>query len=848
MNKKTVINVLSATVIAASALTAAAPAQGASNLDALVQKAVNAGTVLKWAISLEGSADGTTRPYPEYNAAKKARDAAVVAVSKSPAAQKKVYMDKIGKDVNIHITRTMQYIDAITAGEKMQDKQTVLEAQIEKGLIVDETEKAYHELSNEIRKQAILLDRVYGKSTRDAIRDQYKEAAQDVRDSVMHAVTVKMKLDLADAALEANNMDEVEKYLAQANENIGQVQNAKMKATLIASIEAVEARLTPVVKSVRGANAKELVVVFNKAVNKTEAEKTANYSLEGEKFTKAVLSEDENTVTLTTEDELNVNNAKLSIAAIPTKADDKVKTEAHNTLFTFADKTAPVVASVEAKGTTAKITFAEPVQSEGTVSLNGAVTSNYTVSEDNKTVTITGLEAEKSYKVAIVGAKDYANNVANPISLDFTVEKPVVDEVKPSATVSVLNNEIIIDFTEEVTVGTVKINGTDYANKLVQDADDKTKYVLDAQTAGALTGVNFLNNAQIIVEGFKDKANNVGEKVSVTGTLKADKNAPSFVSANVNGNSNKILLTFDDAVSKGNLEAANELVLKVKDGVHQTNSVVDLTTTGTANIAYGYDLDGKDGVKGNEKNIVAIDYTLVKDSTYSFELAGKVVEDRYENQVADTLTFAVTGIEHVQAPAQPEATVVLSDVNVSGKVLTVKYNEDMSDSALVASNYKLGGKALTGDAQLKFVNDRKTVEITLPEGSITANGTYVFEVTSVTAKNGNTLLNNKATSTETLTENIAPVASNITVLNSKTFTVSFSETINDAAANTVTGVNVEIDGKKVTPASVSAVNGQLTVTTTADFALNAAISVEFNSTTNLVDANGNAVKQGIVSK
>ena len=78
----------------------------------------------------------------------------------------------------------MHYIDAITAGEKMEAKQAVVEAQIEKGLIDDATETAYHELSNEIRKQAVLLDRVYGKSTRDAIRDQYKEAAQDVRDSV----------------------------------------------------------------------------------------------------------------------------------------------------------------------------------------------------------------------------------------------------------------------------------------------------------------------------------------------------------------------------------------------------------------------------------------------------------------------------------------------------------------------------------------------------------------------------------------------------------------------------------------------------------------------------------------
>ena len=63
MSKKKAIKVLGAAAIAASAFAVTAPTQAASNVDALVKKAVDAGTVLKWAISVEGSADGTTRPY-----------------------------------------------------------------------------------------------------------------------------------------------------------------------------------------------------------------------------------------------------------------------------------------------------------------------------------------------------------------------------------------------------------------------------------------------------------------------------------------------------------------------------------------------------------------------------------------------------------------------------------------------------------------------------------------------------------------------------------------------------------------------------------------------------------------
>ena len=204
MSKKKAIKVLGASVIAASAFVSTSPALAASTtqVDTLVKSAVDAATVLKWAISTEGSADGKTRPYAQFNAAKAARDKAVAAINKLPAAQKATYLAKIDKEVNIHISRTTAYIDAITAGEKIAVKQAALEAKIAAGLIDAETEAAYHALSAELRKQTALLDRVYGQSTRDAIRTQYKEAAQDVRDSVQNEVTAKIKLDQAQAALE----------------------------------------------------------------------------------------------------------------------------------------------------------------------------------------------------------------------------------------------------------------------------------------------------------------------------------------------------------------------------------------------------------------------------------------------------------------------------------------------------------------------------------------------------------------------------------------------------------------------------------------------------------------------
>lgn len=846
MNKKRAIKVLSATAVAASAFVATAPAQAAStNSDAasLVKKAKEAGTALKWAISTEGSADGTTRPWKEYNAAKDARDKAVAAVNKLPASQKAVYLADIEQNVTLHITRAMHYIDAITAGEKIKAKQEVLDAQIAKNLIDDKTEAAYHELSTEIRKQAVLLDRVYGKSTRDAIRAQYKQAAEKVRDSVKYEVTVKIELDLAKKALAANNSADAEKHIAEATKYMKEVKNEAMKATLVKTLDELEAQMTPKVNSVSAVNATQLVVVFNKEINVSDV--TADkFKLEGQGAPTVKVADDNKTVTLTYNN-VQGNNLVFTVEPVKTKADEKVTTERYVQKLTYADTVAPSVSNVTYEYTadgkaTAVITFSEPLTAAGTVSLNGEVKSP-TLNLENGKISIAGLEVGKVYKLDIVGAKDKANNIANPLTQSLTVPSQVKDNVKPAASISVTANKVTLHFSEELsTLGTVKINGKNYASSFVQDEKEKTKYVLDAQKAGALNGVNFLN-ATIVADGFKDKANNTGEKVEAQATLTADTTAPAFVSATVNKTIDKLLVTFNDEVNAGDLASNNELTLKVKNNIHQTSKVTDLLA---GNTAFGYDVDGNGKIEGTEKNVVAINYSFDEKSTYSFELAGKVIADEYGNKVADTLTLNVTTPEKGTPSVKPEAIVNFSDVTVSGSALTVTFNKEMSDSALVASNYKLGGKVLPADTQLKFVDSRSKVEITIPEGFVTANGTYVLEATALLDKDGNTLVNGKASSEETINENVAPTATSVTVSNSKNIAVNFSEAIKNNAS--VTGVTVKVNGTAV-GATVKAANGKLEITTTKDFKLTDAISVEFKSA-NLVDANNNKVKDGIVTK
>ncbi|NHC38607.1 S-layer homology domain-containing protein [Bacillus sp. MM2020_1] len=623
---------------------------------------------------------------------------------------------------------------------------------------------------------------------------------------------------------------------------------------------------TPKVESVSAINAKELEVKFNKAVDATDAAITAKYAVEGEIISSAVVSEDGKTVTLTTASELKVSNAKVTVLPIKTKADATVLTAEFNKLLTFADTTPVSVKSVEAKGTTAVITFDEPVQSEGTISLDGVQLSSAQYTLSGKTLTITGLTAEKSYKVDVVGATDFANNISNPIAVNFTVAKPVVDSSKPTVSTTVNGTEITFDFSEElakqnldaadgsttvaeyakVTVGTTVVYLTDAD---IKDTTDKTKFTIDA--VSVLGTAKFINT-KVKVEGQKDLAGNAGDAFEFNATLTKDSTPATLASASAK------LLVADDATGTSDVDALyltfNEpvkvkgnLTLTTKNGILYTTSNV---TAVDQSAGTGVDVDGNGKIEGSEKNTVKIAYDFDSNSTYSFELAAGAVADLSGNTNAAAITFNVASGTFTPAPGTVTPSLVFGTTPVvvdatNNNVFTVEYATDVTSSATTAANYTLGGKALPTGTQLQFVDGTKKVRVTLPAGSITANGSYVLEAKNVVDTKGNTLKDGKATTSVVLKESVAPVASKVTVVDSKTFTVDFSEAIADQA--TATGLTVKIAGVTVAPKAAVASGGKLTVTTNADFALTDSIVVEFKSA-NLLDVNKNQVKDGSVSK
>lgn len=624
------------------------------------------------------------------------------------------------------------------------------------------------------------------------------------------------------------------------------------------TIDAVQ-EVTPAVEAVKGLNAKELEVKFNTAVDAKDAAITTKYAVEGVAITNAVVSEDGMTVTLTTDKEVKLTNGKVTVKPIKTKGDAKVLTEEFNKLITFADTTPVSVNSVEAKGTTAVITFNEPVQSEGTISLNGTELSKDRYTLSGKKLTITGLTAEQSYKVDIVGATDFANNIANPIAVNFTVLKADVDNSKPTVSTAVNGTEITFDFSEElmkqnlnadaetkeyakVTVGSTVFYLTDAD---IKDTEDKTVFTIDAKSA---LGTATFINTNIKVEGQKDLAGNVGDAFEFNAILSKDLTPATLVSTatkmlvaddvNATTDVDALYLTFSEPV-----KVEGKLTVKTQNGIAYTTGKETAVKADA-----GFDVDGNGKIEGAEKNTVKVDIDLDSNSTYTFELSAKAVTDLAGNVTADTVTFNVTTGVFEATPETPTDSLVFGATPVvvtDNNVFTVEYAKDVTATATNAANYTLGGKELPAGTQLQFVDGTKKVRFTLPEGSITANGNYVLEASNVVDTKGNTLKGGKVTTQVALKENIVPVATKVTAVDSKTFTVDFSENIADQAAPT--GVTVKIAGSTVELASITVAGGKLTATTKADYALTDSIVVEFKST-NLVDANNNKVKDGSIAK
>lgn len=868
MNKKKAIKVLGASAIAASAFVATSPsgadAASAKDVQSLVKKAKDAGTVLKWAISTEGSADGTTRPWAQYNAAKAARDKAVAAINTLPAAQKAGYLADIEQNVNLHINRTMSYIDAITAGEKINVKKAALEAQIAKNLIDDNTEAAYHALSTEIRKQAILLDRVYGQTTRDEIRENYKKAAETVRDSVKYEVSAKIELDLAKKAIAANDTATADKHLAEAAKYMKDVKNETMKSALVKAMDEVQAQMTPEVKSVSTINATQVEVKFNKAVDpaslftngKDGAFKANTVSLTSldsiaPGTLTGTLSEDGKTLTVTAVNPLS-KRYDVVVDNVTTKEGKAFPKYAKMSTFE-ADVTAPsVVSATKVSANSVKVIFSEPIKSLGTVSFklaDGTAVAGsgngvtYTFVQGAKEVTFnlgSDIAVNKEVIATFIGAQDQAGNLISPNPATVSLVKGDKDGVAPtvSSIAQTGAKTFAIKFSEQLFAKpVVKIGGTPVTTSdVVQDTTDPTVY--NVTSASVLDGAT-----TIAVESFTDLSGEVGTNLSKVVTFAKETAAPKMVSsavvADATNKKEYLEITFD-----------KDVVLGTPATVDATSGsfVKDYVTTTIANgdinpLAVAYK------TATNKKVIrVELDTFLggkdVKGANYNLNLAFAGVTSA-ANVTADTAQVTFTrGEDGIAANTDiVGVTSVAQDALNNNKVLVTFDKAVDGESATNPSNYNIDG-AIVESVTLNAVSGSTQVAtLNLKANSNGFTGTRNINISNVKALGSTKTMNPYFTNTVSLKENVAPVVTSAKLTATNQITLTFSEAVTDSTAK---DFEVLIGGKSQgSVEEVSAGSGSANTTVVMTIAgidateLAQGISLKGLTSLDIVDAAGN---------
>jgi len=862
VNKKKAIKILSATAVAATAFVATSPAQAASTNDAasLVKKAKDAGTVLKWAISTEGSADGKTRPYAQYNTAKAARDAAVAAVNKLPSAQKAKYLADLEQNVTLHINRTMAYIDAITAGEKITVKKQALEAQIAKNLIDDNTESAYHALSTEIRKQAILLDRVYGQSTRDEIRKEYKKSAEAVRDSVKYEITVKIELDLAKKALAANNTADVEKHLAEAAKYMKEVKNEAMKAALTKAAGEIEAQLTPVVKTVSSLNGKEIAIAFNKAIDaKSVIDENGNLinitiTGTGTPTFKGELSADKKTLIATAnialDGEYTVNVNKESVKA---EAGDFV--QSYISKVNVKDNVAPAIIGTERVNlSTVKVIFSEPISTEGTVSFKYADGSavagaTFTLDASGKFGIVklgSDVTANKEIAVQFIGAKDFANNLMTPNPATVQVVKQQADGIKPVvSTISQTGADTFnIKFSKDVTLAAgdaVVVSG--YTVKsITKVTDSEYKVTVDKNLKG-------LQN--VTVKGFTDLSDQAGEAVTKVVSFSEDTVAPKAANVTVVVGADKaeyLELTFDKDVTEGKLTISGSYV---KDHVTSTVSAKQV--------------DAKYASTASKKvlRVKLADFATVKEAAYKVDIAkGSSNSVASLSGVALDKTSAsfTRGEDGVASNTTKLAAPAIAVVN--NDTLTVTFTGAVDGaSATNEANYKVDGAVVESATLAAVSGGKQVITLKLQANSNTFTGVRNITVENVKALGSSVTMDKFVKNDLVLTENVRPTVTNAKLTANNEITLTFSEAVYDVTNTKGADFDLYIGGTKVTATTlatenVSLANGKNTLKlsvagtaiTEADFAKG--LTIKAANTLDVKDVHGNGLTftSGVVAQ
>lgn len=867
MSKKKVAKQLGLTAaVAASAVVAANPASAASASTvetAVVQAEKDAIALGKFYrnADLEVSADFSAA----YNKAKKSIESAKAQVATLTGSQKSLLSARVAA-ADANRLKAAYYIDGVKFVQNdLAEATAALAEHVEAGEITDETVEVYNNLSATIRKAERVIGKIYGSEVRDALLSTYLLDAKFAREAVIYEVSQynlmgEIAEQVAAGKLEtaADNFKVLERLKTRAVE-IKEAGRAlypdrtdvypdlpaiekQLRGTEAAVVASYEAAQSPAVKSVSAVNAKEVVVTFNKALDKSTIIDDKGTKATGDDVLKAgvikiagsaasnyaSLSADGKSLTIQLSSYTKDANVAFELINDGTnfvKSTDGKKVEAYVGLVTTTDTTRAEQTGIEyVTPETVRVYFSEPVKNPA-----GAIAVAYADGSTGATLTptqpagaavnyvefnLSGLTAGKDVNVTFNGINDYANNVSKPATV--TVKKDNSDKVAPTvqSIVATSPTTFEIKFSEnlkELGAGQVKVNGTAVTGtgtnvEILSDAS-----VVKVTLASPVTGV-----VPVVVDQGVAKDFNSNNSAAFTQLLSfaADKVSPEITSTKVvtKNSENYLVLNFSEEVTKS---SNADLAFKYTDkfGVTQTITVPNGNVQVTSD---------KKVVEVKLEDNAGTPADLPSNIAYNVNFVKGFFKDGFNNDSV-AKTVAVT-LDSTTSKLTLKGTNPIADEAGKGGTLLVDFTSAVDvASATNAANY------IVEDAQVSKVelvsnsDSGAQVRVTLVDNSVEASGNYNVTVKGVKGFYSNVTEMDSVTKNIAINENVRATVTK-TAINSfgtgvTNLTLTFSEAVVNSGATNDYALYVdgtEVTGKTVTLSTPTAPTGSATVTVSID--------------------------------
>lgn len=635
---------------------------------------------------------------------------------------------------------------------------------------------------------------------------------------------------------------------------------------LTASVNVVVEAVLPKVSEVSAINANEILVTFNKELNKASAETIANYSIDAvtlkgtdsvalqadKKSVKITLATDGSGVLTTgllannTAYEIKADKA-LILANGDTLAEDSSKS------LVFSDKVAPSLRTVSTEENgDVTVSFSERLDESVTPNIvinevavsaaNITVNADGTVTVDATDAAVSALTNGDSYTVVVEGATDL---IANKMGLSSTTFVYNVLNEEPTLVSATADGETTIELTFDEAVSALN-NGTEV--KVYKDGnlvtatptttDGGETYSLDFAYGDIYATGETTVNLSVVLEGYKDTQSNIGNKVTETVTLQKDTTKPTITKAEYDPATNDVTLTFsEDLAAETEANFTSKMFVADTNGVKYDVVTSVSATADTALVATG-DFAGSD-------DTITFDASKFSNGTYYLTVQSGAFTDTANtvNSIGtQTVSFTVGNSSDTGVPTVDSAT------QVSKGQFTVNFSEavkggDVTGSATSLANYKINGSVLPAGTTIYLNQTKDVATITLPEGAIATSGVKLLTVNNVQDLAGNAIA--ETTKTISLTENTQPELVSAKVVSGELL-LTFSENVSTAQNLDFSDFLVEVNGVDVTEASgtITTENNQFAISVSDANLATGTISVSVSDTADATDAANNAIVSG----